>query len=472
MSTASRVTAAASGSFSRLEPDRRGRVLVVDDDRGMCELLHDRLERRGFDVVWRTSPSEALDLVTAGALDAVVTDIQMGELDGLDLCARIAANRPDVPVIVITAFGSLETAIGAIRSGAHDFVPKPFEIEELVLRLSRAIEQGRLREEVKRLRERVAEAEGATELLGESAPMRQLRSVIARLAASDAAVLLTGESGTGKEVVARLLHRQSARSAGPFVAVNCAALPGELLESELFGHVRGAFTGARTDRRGLLLEAAGGTLFLDEVGDLTPALQPKLLRALEERRVRPLGSNAELEVDARILAATNRDLEAAVEEGRFRSDLLFRLDVVGLELPPLRARGGDVLLLAQHFVERLAGRTGKKVLGVSRGAAEALASYTWPGNVRELQNCIERALALTQHEEIVVEDLPERIRDYRSEHLVVAGHDPSELVPMEVVERRYIARVLEAVGGNKTMAARILGFDRKTLYRKLGQRAD
>jgi two-component system response regulator HydG len=372
-----------------------------------------------------------------------------------------------VPVLVITAFGNLETAIAAMRAGAFDFLPKPFELEELDFRVARALEHAQLAEEVKRLREERAEPAAFGELVGESPAMRALRDVVARVARSDAPVLITGETGTGKELVARAIHAASARRGGPFVAVNCAAVPEALLESELFGHARGAFTDAREPRTGLFVHASGGTLLLDEVGDLPPSVQPKLLRALQEQRVRPLGASNEVPLDVRLVAATNRDLEAAVEHGRFREDLMFRIDVLRVELPPLRSRGGDVLLLAQRFVRACAERAGKPVVGLSRGAAEKVLHYGWPGNVRELQNCIERAVALTRHEEILVEDLPERIRDYEPSHVLVASEDPSELVPLDVVERRYIARVLEAVGGNKTLAARILGFDRKTLYRKL-----
>jgi DNA-binding NtrC family response regulator len=338
-------------------------------------------------------------------------------------------------------------------------------VEELAFRLERAIQHRRLAEEVKRLRAR--EPEPLDDLLGESAALRRLRELVARVARSDAPVLVVGETGSGKELVARALHRHGARPDGPFVALNCAALPEHLLESELFGHARGAFTDARTPRTGLLLHANGGMLFLDEIAELPLALQPKLLRALQERCVRPVGSEEETPFDARVVAATNRDLDAAVEEGRFREDLFFRLDVLRIEVPPLRARGSDVLLLAQHFLREAASRSGKAVIGLSHGAAEKLLQYAWPGNVRELANCIERAVALTDHEQILVEDLPERIRDYGAGHVLVASDDPSELVPLEVVEQRYVTRVMEAVGGNKTLAARILGVDRKTLYRKL-----
>ncbi len=443
----------------------KGRVLVVDDDREMCELLRTQLERRDFEVHTHVSAEEALAGLAGRDFDAVVTDVRMRGIDGIQLCERLRQNRPDVPVLVVTAFGSLDTAVAAIRAGAYDFLAKPFEVEELAFRLERALQHRQLAEEVKRLRARELAPVG--ELLGESAALRQLRELVARVARSDAPVLVVGETGSGKEIVARALHRHGPRPEGPFVALNCAALPEHLLESELFGHARGAFTDARTPRTGLLVHANGGTLFLDEIADLPVALQPKLLRALQERCVRPVGGEDEVPFDARVVAATNRDLDAAVEEGLFREDLFFRLDVLRIEVPPLRARGSDVLLLAQHFLRECAARSGKDVVGLSHGAAEKLLQYGWPGNVRELANCIERAVALTDHEQLLVEDLPERIRAYAGPHVLVASDDPSELVPLEVVEQRYVARVMEAVGGNKTLAARILGLDRKTLYRKL-----
>ena len=444
------------------------RVLVVDDDRDLCEVLDVRLGRLGYQTAWSTSAEEALERVLAEDFDVVVTDLQMQGLNGLELCERIVSNRPDLPVVVITAFGSLETAVAAIRSGAYDFISKPIDVEALDLTLARSVQHRLLREEVRRLRSS-ARVLDADELPGASAPMLELRRLLARIAESDASVLVYGETGTGKELVARAIHHQSRRGRGPFVPVNCAAVPATLLESELFGHVRGAFTDARTDRVGLCLQANGGTLFLDELGDLPLELQPKLLRMLQDRRVRPVGSDRELAFDARVIAATHRDLVSEVEEGRFREDLLFRLDVISIVMPPLRARGTDVLLLAQRFLERLAPAAGARVLGLSTPAAERLLAYAWPGNVRELENCIERAVALTRSEKIVVEDLPERIRNYRSSDVVVASRDPSELVSLEEVERRYVLRVLEAVAGNKTLAARILGLDRKTLYRKLAR---
>ena len=444
-----------------------GRVLVVDDDRSMCELLEAGLKRRGFEVAWRQGASEAFDLFMAGDFDVVATDLAMPGEGGLALCQRIVENRPDVPVIVVTAFGSLETAVGAIRAGAYDFITKPVEVEALALALDRAVQHRALREEVKRLRKAVADAQRFDELVGASPAMQRVYSLLEKVADSEASVMVFGESGTGKEVVARALHSRGRRRAGPFVAINCAAMPEALLETELFGHAKGAFTDARTARAGLLVQASGGTLFLDEIGDMPLGLQPKLLRALQERKARPVGGDAEVSFDVRLIAATNRDLEAAVEERRFREDLFFRINVIPLELPPLRSRGNDVLLLAQHFAERFAVRAGKKVTGLAPAAAEKLLAYSWPGNVRELQNCIERAVALTQFEQIAADDLPEKVRAFKRSHVLLAAEDPSELVPMEEVERRYILKVLEAVGGNKTLAARLLGFDRKTLYRKL-----
>jgi len=443
------------------------RILIVDDEPAMRDLLCARLARRDFEVDACDGMGSAIALLGEGAYDAVVTDVRMRGPSGIELCEWLRANRPDVPVVVITAFGSLESAIAAIRAGAHDFIPKPLEVEELAFRLDRALRHRHLLEEVKRLRD-TRESIDTGDLIGESAAMRRLRLLIQRIARSDAPVLVKGETGTGKELVARAIHRLGPRPEGPFVAVNCAALPETLLESELFGHAKGAFTDARVARVGLFVQASGGTLFLDEIGELSPALQPKLLRALQERCVRPVGASEEVPFDARLVAATNRDLESAVEEGRFREDLLFRLDVLPVEVPPLRARGGDVLLLAQHFARELAKRAGRPTLGISRGAAEKLGDYAWPGNVRELENAIERAAALADHDHILVEDLPERIRSHRKTDLLLAGDDPATLVPLEVVERRYVARVLEATAGNKTLAARILGVDRKTLYRKLG----
>ena len=447
----------------------KGRVLVVDDDTSMCDMLVSDLGELGFEVKAHTAAPAALEALVASEFDAVVADLNMPGMSGLELCERIVASRPDVPVIVITAFGSIQTAIAAIRSGAYDFVTKPLEVDALGLALERAIQHRRLSDEVRRLRQAVEETRRFGALLGTSPAMRRVYELLDRIADSNASVLIAGETGTGKELVARALHERGRRKAGPFVAVGCASLPEPLLESELFGHARGAFTDAHAARTGLFVQANGGALFLDEVGELPLALQAKLLRALQTRSVRPVGANDEVSFDVNLIAATNRDLESAVEEGRFREDLYFRINVIHVEMPPLRARGGDVLLLAQHFVDRYAAQAGKRVTGLSPDAAERLLAYVWPGNVRELENCIERAIALTRHETIGLDDLPEKIRGFQRSHVLVAGDDPSELAPLEEVERRYVLRVMEAVGGSKTLAARVLGIDRKTLYRKLEQ---
>jgi DNA-binding NtrC family response regulator len=444
----------------------KGRILVVDDEEAMCRLLADQLERRAFSVMTCRSVDQALAILRTEEVQVVVADHNMPGKTGVVLCDEVTKNYEDVQVVLITAFGSMDTAIAAIRAGAYDFLTKPFEIEELVIVLERALAHRALKAEVRRLRRAVVEATRFGEILGESPAVREMCDLIGRASASDATVLITGESGTGKDLVARALHEKGPRKDGPFVAINCAALTESLLESELFGHKRGAFTDARENRPGLLVQARGGTVFLDEVGDMPPSLQSKLLRTIESRTVRAVGSDSETSIDVRFVAATNRDLETDAEEGRFRQDLYFRINVIQIAVPALRARGNDVLLLAQSFIERAAARTGKAVLGLSQSAAERLLNFNWPGNVRELQNAIERAVALTVHERIIPDDLPERIRNHR-QHQLAFGTDAATLLPMHEVERRYFFHVLESVGGNKSEAARILGFDRRTMYRKL-----
>jgi two-component system response regulator HydG len=447
-----------------------GRVLIVDDDAELMKLLSLVLTRKGFEARGVRSGAEALAALSAEAFDVVLTDVQMPGMDGIALCERVVAAHLDLPVVVLTAFGSMESAIAAIRVGAYDFVTKPVDNTVLALAVARAARHRALGDEVRRLRLIASESPGPLHLpglLGDSPAMRQVYDLLLRVADTESTVLITGESGTGKELAARAIHARSRRALGPFVAINCAAMPAQLLESELFGHKRGAFTDARADRKGLFAQADGGTLFLDEVGELPVELQPKLLRALQERVVRPVGGDVEVPVNVRVVAATNRDLETAIEEHRFREDLYYRLNVINLPLPPLRSRGGDVLLLAQHFVDRFAARAGRNVKGLTPEAAARLMDYAWPGNVRELQNAIERAVALARYEHVTVDDLPDKVRQYQRSHVIVASDDPRELVPLEEVERRYILRVLEAVGGNKTLAADTLGLDRKTLYRKL-----
>ena len=449
-----------------------GRVLWVDDDEDSAASITAAMQRRGFQLTWKASAEEALRALEEQDFDVVVTDLQMEGMDGLALCERILGNRPDLPVVMMTAFGSLESAVAAIRVGAYDFIAKPFDLEVVRLTVARAAQHHALRAEVLRLREVTAADRQDPQLRGSSAEIEKVKALIHRLAESDAVVLISGESGTGKELVAQALHRRSRRAAGPFVAINCAAMPETLLESELFGHVKGAFTDARCARRGLFLKAHGGTLFLDEIGEMPIGMQAKLLRALQERTVRPVGGEVEEPYEARIITASNRDLELEVRDRRFREDLFYRINVVRIAIPPLRLRGNDVLLLAQHFVERFAEQAGKAITGLSTPYAEKLLAYGWPGNVRELQNCIERSVTFARFDALVVDDLPEHIRDHRASSSTIPGMGATDMLSLEEVERRYILRVLHQLGGSKTAAAEVLGVDRRTLYRKLGRWAD
>ena len=453
--------------MASVEPIAKGRVLVVDDDQAACELLELTLGKLGHEVSYRSSGEDALELVADEDFDAILTDLNMTGITGIELCERILAIRSDVPVVVITGEATVEAAVGAIRAGAYDFITKPVDTKLLGLTVSRAIQHRRLREEVKRLRKTATDEQGFGSILGQSRAMKRVFDLVTRVADSDASTLIVGESGTGKELVARAIHQRSRRKDGPFLAVNCAAMPGTLLESELFGHARGAFTDAKAAHTGLFVQANGGTLFLDEIGEMPVEMQPKLLRALQERRVRPVGGSTETTFDARIVTATNRDLDNEVAERRFREDLFYRINVVRIDVPPLRERDGDVLLLAPSFVERFGARSGKQVRGISAAALGKLAAYDWPGNVRELENCMERAVALLRFDEVTVDDLPEKIQSYRSDRVVVAAGDLDEVVSLDELERRYILKVLALCGGNKSRAADLLGLDRRTLYRRI-----
>jgi DNA-binding NtrC family response regulator len=440
-------------------------ILIVDDDQVTCEAMELTLSSPDREIVWRTSAHDALKLVAERDFDTILTDLAMPMMGGIELCERLRALRPDMPVLVVTGHKTIEAAVSAIRACAYDFVVKPVDEKVLTLAVDRAVQHRRLRDEVKRLRLVVSPSDG--KMIGESPAMKAVFDLVARLAPSDASVLVTGESGTGKELIARALHDQSARKDGPFLALNCAAVPAALLESELFGHARGAFTDAKTARTGLFVEASGGTLFLDEIGELPLELQPKLLRALQERKARRIGESVETAFDTRIVTATNRDLDAEVREKRFREDLFYRINVVRVEAPPLRVRGNDVLLLAQSLLQRFAQKSGKAVRGITAEAAAKLSAYEWPGNVRELENCMERAIALVRFDEVTVDDLPERLRQYRIGGLVASADEPSEVVTLDELARRYTKRVLAAVGGNKSRAAELLGVHRRTLYRWL-----
>ena len=424
------------------------RALIVDDERAECEMFADALRDAGFEAAWELQPVEALRRIERQPFDVVVTDLNMPGLPGIELCRRVKLDKPNLPVVVVTAFGSIDSAVKAMKAGAYDFVTKPFDVDTIGLVLKRAVENHELRAEVDALRRVVDTSQRYGALIGSSEPMRRLYATIDQLRGADSTLLLTGESGTGKDLVAREIHARGPRQERPLLALSCAAASEAQLQAEL-------------------VAAEGGTLLLDEVGDLPLATQGKLLRALEDRNLRAFGSGSEASFDVRIIAATNRDLEEAVEQGRFREDLFYRINVIHVELPPLRSRSGDVLLLAQAFLGELAVRSGSQLGKLTPAAAERLLAYDWPGNVRELRNCVERAVTLSNAPLVDLHDLPRKVRDFQSGHVLVAGDDPSELMPLEEVERRYIARVIEACGGNKSKAARILGIGRKTLYRHL-----
>ncbi|HVR64362.1 MAG TPA: sigma-54 dependent transcriptional regulator [Polyangia bacterium] len=449
----------------------RGTILIVEDDAAMREMLREALEDDGYTVETAADGRQGIDRVRLGGVDLVVSDVKMPDIDGLDLLREVKAVAPSPHVITITAFGSIDTAIRAVKLGAFDYITKPFQVDQLILSVEKALAERQLRSEVARLRDEVAKSYRFDNIIGKSTAMQEVFTLIRRLAGSAASVLVTGESGTGKELVAKSIHWNSQRKDRPFVAVNCAAIPDTLLESELFGHKRGAFTDAHADRPGIFVEAQGGTIFLDEIAELSPSLQAKLLRVLQEREIRPLGAARSERVDVRVIAATNRDLSMRLQDGSFRQDLYYRLNVIQLQLPALRHRPEDILPLAEHFLAASAGRAGKEIKGIHESAKKALLGHGWPGNVRELENVIERAVALAEAAMITVDDLPAVLRVRKP-----AQHDPVALalargLTLDELERDYIQRVVAAEGGNKTRAAQRLGLDRKTLYRKLEEYA-
>jgi len=444
-------------------------ILVVDDDADMREWVKEELEHEGFVVDTAAGGRAGVERVKEGGIDVVVSDVKMPDLDGLDLLREIRQVDPCPFVIIVTAFGSIDTAIRAVKLGAYDYITKPFKIDQLLLSIDKALAERSLRSEVVRLREEVSRRDRLDNLIGRSPSMQEIFALIRRIAGSHANMLVTGESGTGKELVARAIHAKSSRKARPFVAVNCAAIPDALLESEIFGYVRGAHSTANADRQGLFVEANGGTLFLDEIAELPLPLQPKLLRVLQDGEVRPLGMNRALRVDVRVIAATNRDIERQLREGRFREDLYYRLNVIQIQLPPLRGRPEDILPLADHFLARAAERSGRTVKGWRESAKKVLLAYHWPGNVRELENVVERAVALTEGDLIGPDDLPRSMQERKSQDRLATA--VAQGFTLDQLEREYIERILEVEGGNKTRAAQRLGLDRKTLYRKLEEYA-
>ncbi len=442
------------------------RLAIVEDDPIQAELLSDTLVAEGYEVHTFSDGQAALTALESGhPADVVLADVAMPNLDGLALCAALKSSRPELPVILVTGETKVETAVGALRAGAYDFLSKPVEAALLLPCVARAAERQRLSHELKAATRAMPAMDSG--LFGQSDTMRIVRELVARVASSGASVLVHGETGTGKELVARALHKQSSRARGPFVAINCAALPAPLVESELFGYAKGAFTDARAAKSGIFVEATGGTLFLDEVAELSLDNQAKLLRALQERRVRPVGSNTEVPFDARILAATHRELEGEIEAGHFRQDLFFRLNVISIDLPPLRERGMDIVHLATHFLREVCARDSREVPSIPPEVAQKLLAYPWPGNVRELENCIERLAALATTNILSVGDLPENVRLHERERFTVQVDAAEEVVTLDQLEKRYVLRVLQLVKDNRSRAAAMLGIDRRTLYRRL-----
>jgi len=451
--------------------ERSASILVVEDDAAMRDLLSEELGDAGFTVQASGSAQVGLELARAdGRFDLIITDLRMPEMDGFDLIRGVMAMPEPPHVIMITAFGSIETAIRAVKLGAYDYITKPFEIEELQLVVDRALTDRSRARKVERLQREVEDRFGLGMIIAKSAAMRDVVSLVQRIAGSTASILITGESGTGKELIARAIHYNSTRKAGPFVGVNLAAVPEGLIESELFGHKKGAFTDARADKPGLFVEADGGTFFLDEIGELALPLQAKLLRVLQEYEVRPLGATKNQRVDVRVIAATNKNLEEMLGDGSFREDLYYRLNVIHLDLPPLRSRPEDIVPLADRFLEQLSAKQAPpRRFRLSPEAQHLLLAYHWPGNVRELMNVLERGVALCQGELIADDDLPPHVRERRPVDFL--GAAVARRMSLAELEREFIERVLEDEAGNKTRAAQRLGLDRKTLYRKLDEYA-
>jgi DNA-binding NtrC family response regulator len=440
------------------------RILIVDDEQSMRELLAILLKKDGFEVATAACRAEAAATLSARGFDMVLTDVRLPDGDGLEILRHVKAASPETVVIVMTAFGTTETAVAARKLGAEAYVLKPFDVDEVRIVIRDALATRDLRAENVRLKREVGERYGIDRLIGVSAAMASLFEMVRAVAPASSTVLITGESGTGKELVARAIHALSSRADRAFVGVNCGALPDTLLESELFGHVKGAFTDAHQAKKGLFEAAHGGTLFLDEVGETSPAMQVKLLRALQDRRVRRVGGTDEVDVDVRVVAATNAPLEERVKEKRFREDLFYRLQVIPIHTPPLRERREDIPMLAQHFLERFARAMDKRVLKISDAAIQALGRYSWPGNVRELENVIERAVALETTEAVLPERLPESIRvPTRGLSLAVLGPGFDLDAHLRSIEAQLLFEALERTGGDRAQAAAMLGISPRSL---------
>lgn len=443
----------------------RPRILVVDDEESLCAFMKLMLAKEGYDVRTTVSAVEAIDLLNQDQADLVFTDLMMPEMSGLDLVRQLRQLQPDTECVVMTAYASVDSAIEALKLGAADYITKPFNLEEVKIIVRQLLSRRRMEDENRRLHAELGDRTTMDRFIGKSESVVQLKELVGRVAATDSTVLIRGESGTGKELVARAIHSLSVRREAPFVSLNCAALPDTLLESELFGHVKGSFTGAVRDKEGLFQAAASGTFFLDEIGEATSAIQVKLLRALEEKVITPIGSTTPVEVDVRLLAATNVDLEELVKEGRFRADLYYRLNVIPLHIPPLRDRKDDIPLLVEHFRQVIAERTQSEPKVINQEALTALLNYGWPGNVRELEHMLERAILFAKGKRVSASDFPEKLRS--STPQPVAHEERAATPTLETIEKAYIAWVLEQTGGQKAKAASILGIDSSTLYRKI-----
>lgn len=442
------------------------KILVVDDEVKVCDFLSEVLSQEGYQPETADSGRKALELLRQKGFDLLITDLMMPEMDGLRLLELAREEDPDLAVLVITGYSTVETAVEAMKKGAFDYLPKPFKIDQIKVIIDKALKQRRLMEENRRLRQELKETRPRlVQIIGDSPAMQQVYRLVEKVAKTGSTVLIRGENGTGKELIARALHRYSDRSQRSFVSINCAALPENLLESELFGHTRGAFTGAVAAKKGLFEEADGGTIFLDEIGDISPAMQVKLLRVLQEHEFIRVGETRPRQVDVRVLAATNRDLERAMAEGGFRPELFYRLNVITVTLPPLRRREGDIPLLANHFLSKYRQKTGRGVASISREALRLLSAYPWPGNVRELENVIERAVILCDGSEITPADLPKELQDgwTRKDGTgpIEAGMSFKEAVSH--FQRELILKALAESGGVQARAAELLGLKRTTL---------
>ena len=444
-------------------------VLVVDDDRAMSSLLCDVLREAGYDVRSANSGADALAMVRDNVPDLLITDVRMSGMSGHELQAELHEVVPEMPVIIITAFGSIESAVESMKRGATDYITKPFSNDQLLIAVARALENVKLRQEIRRLRGDLARSYGIATIIAADPQMKSVLRKLEQFVDATATVLITGESGTGKDLLARALHFESRRRDAPFVPINCAAIPDTLIESELFGYARGAFTDARQSKLGLFQSARGGTLFLDEIGEMPSSLQAKLLRVIEDKKVRPLGATEETPIDVRIVAATNTKLEKAIADGKFRADLFYRLAAFTLTVPPLRERRDDIPLLIKHFLVRACAEAGKPVPAIDPDAMDFLMNYRWPGNVRELQSAIQSGVILSRNGRLGVEDLPANMTGRIAPTASLLEDAAARRLSLDRVEAQYARMILEAVGGNKTEAASILKIDRKTLYRKLGE---